>query len=93
MESFCVKQNNSPAASLLFDMSYVESRVVGSYLITMMTSFLLDTLLGIVISLMHTDLVTHSAHEPSNHDRPHLYNSNGQRDEEARWRCERDQQD
>jgi hypothetical protein len=93
MEALCVKQNNSPAASLLFDMSYVGSRVVGSYLFTMMTSFLLDTLLGIVISSMHTDLVTHSAHEPSNHDRPHLYNSDGQRDEEARWRCERDQQD
>ncbi len=47
MESFCVKQNNSPAASLSFDMSYVGSRVVGSYLFTTVTSFILDTLLGI----------------------------------------------
>jgi hypothetical protein len=48
MELFCVKQNNSPAASLLFDMLYVGSRVVGSYLFTTVTSFLLDTLLGIL---------------------------------------------
>ena len=34
MESFCVKQNNPPAASLSFDMSYVGSRVGGSYLFT-----------------------------------------------------------
>ena len=48
MELFCVNQNNSPAASLLFDMLYVGSRVVGSYLFTTVTSFLLDTLLGIL---------------------------------------------
>jgi hypothetical protein len=48
MESFCVKQNNSPVTSLSFDMSYVGSRVVGSYLFTTVTSFLLDTLLGIL---------------------------------------------
>jgi len=48
MESFCIKQNNSPAASLSFDMSYVGSRVVGSYLFTTATSFLLDSLLGIL---------------------------------------------
>jgi hypothetical protein len=28
---------------------------------------------------MHTDLVTHSAHEPFNHDQPHLYNLGGER--------------
>ena len=48
MESFCVKQNNAPAAFLSFDMSYVGSRVGELYLFTMMTSFLLDTLLGIL---------------------------------------------
>jgi len=48
MESFCVKQNNFPAASLSFDMSYEGSRVVWSYLFTTVTSFLLDTLLGIL---------------------------------------------
>jgi hypothetical protein len=48
MESFCVKQINSPAASLSFDMSYMGSRVVESYLITTVKSFLLDTLLGIL---------------------------------------------
>jgi hypothetical protein len=68
MESFCVKQNNSPAASLLFDVSYVGSRVVGSYLfIVSFRHFLRYS----VISSMHTDLVTHDTHEPSNHDQPH----------------------
>jgi len=85
MESFCIEQNNSPAASLSFDMAYVGSRVVGSYLFTTVTSFFRHLVRYSVFSLMHSDLVTHSAHEPSNHDRPHLYNSDGRRDEEVRW--------
>ena len=43
-----LNQNNSSAASLSCDMSFVGSRVVGSYLFTTVTSFLLDTLLGIL---------------------------------------------
>jgi len=31
MESFCVKQNNSPAASLLYDMAYLGSASYRSY--------------------------------------------------------------
>ena len=42
---------------------------------------------------MHIDLVTHSAHEPPNHDRLHLYNLGAQRGKEVRWCCERDGQD
>ena len=48
MELFCVNQNNFPAASLSFDMLHVGSRVEGSYLFTTVTSFLFDTLLGIL---------------------------------------------